>query len=123
MKISLVIVVLALALVPACDTHKAVKSGAHTMEDVLIKKGFMDNNTYRIVCRGYPQEGLTGIQKVESAKRAALLNAYYFVKNTFDESVAPDTDGRAEKFDVSSDHAVVYYVIRKIGLKRLAIGK
>jgi hypothetical protein len=94
-------------------------SGVRTEDEVLMVKKFIDPNTLLIVCRGYPEAGLTGLQKTESSKRAALLNAYYFVKKYFDEGVSPDTDGRADKYDVMDDHAVVHYVLKKNGLKRL----
>lgn len=123
MKISVIVIILALAFIPACVKVRPVKSGTHTIEDVLIKKGFVDDNTYQIVCRGYPQEGLAGIQKIESSKRAALLNAYYFVKNTFGESVAPDRDGKADKFDIAKDFAVVHYILKKNGLKKMTVEK
>jgi hypothetical protein len=109
---------IAALFVTACSGQPRVAGGAPSIEDVLISRGFIDNNTYRIVCRGYPQGGLDGIQKIESSKRGALLNAYYFVQNIFDDSVAPDKDGRVEKFEVMSDYAIVHYVISKMGLKK-----
>ncbi len=102
----------------ACTDQKLVKSQAPSIEDVLVNRGFIDNNTYRIVCKGYPQQGLEGIQKVESSKRAALLNAYYFVQNYFDDFVAPDRDGKAVKFDIFNDYAVVHYIVTKHGLRK-----
>jgi hypothetical protein len=108
----------ALLVFSACAGQPKVAGGAPTLEDVLIRKGFVDDNSYRIVCRGYPQQGLEGIQKTESSKRGALLNAYYFVQTLFDDSVAPDRDGKAEKFEVMNDFAVVYYLVTKKGLKK-----
>ncbi len=102
----------------ACTDQKLGKSQAPSIEDVLVNRGFIDNNTYRIVCKGYPQQGLEGIQKVESSKRAALLNAYYFVQNYFDDFVAPDRDGKAVKFDIFNDYAVVHYIVTKHGLRK-----
>ena len=83
----------------------------------LIREGFINNNEYEIVCMGFPKQGLTGIQKEESAKRAALLNAYYYTEVRFDDTVKPDTDGRVAKIEISDDHATVYYVITKTNLK------
>ncbi len=91
-----------------------MKSGAPRQS--LISKGFIDDNTWKIVCRGYPMEGLSGTQMGESSKRAALLSAYYFIQQTFDDSVAPDRDGTTEKIEMKSDHAVLHYVVRKKGL-------
>ena len=88
-----------------------------TEQDVLISKKFLDNNSFSIVCKGFPKEDLTGIARLESAKRAALLNAYFFIQQEFDESVAPDKDGRVEKFDAGENQATVYYILKKDGLK------
>lgn len=84
----------------------------------LISEGFISDTEYEIVCIGLPKEGLKGMQKEESAKRAALLNVYYFAKNRFDESVKPDMDGKIEKFTMLDDHAEMKYVITKAGLKK-----
>ncbi len=118
MKYMMICYIAALLVFSACAGQPRVAGGAPALEDVLIRKGFVDDNSYRIVCRGYPQQGLEGTQKAESAKRGALLNAYYFVKIVFDDSVAPDRDGRAEKFEILEDYAVVYYLIAKKGLKK-----
>lgn len=84
----------------------------------LIKEGFKSDSEYEIICRGFPKEGLEGLQKDESAKRAAILNAYYFARLKFDDSVAPDKDGKAERFVLNQDHAIVYYTIKKPDLKK-----
>ena len=118
MKFIAISYIAALLIFSACTGQPKVAGGAPTLEDVLIRKGFVDDNSYRIVCRGYPQQGLEGIQKAESSKRGALLNAYYFVQTMFDDSVAPDKDGKAEKFEVMDDYAVVYYLLMKRGLKK-----
>jgi len=89
-----------------------------TSRPSLIKEGFKSDTEYEIICRGFPKEGLEGIQKDESAKRAALLNAYYFARIKFDDSVIPDKDGKAERFVLNQDHAIVYYTIKKPDLKR-----
>ena len=83
----------------------------------LISEKFISDNEYEIVCLGYPKEGLRGVQKEESAKRAALLNAYYFSKNRFDETVSPDQDGKMVKLTMFDDHAELKYVISKSNLK------
>lgn len=83
----------------------------------LVKEGFITDNEYEIVCIGFPKEGLTGIQKDESSKRAALLNAYYYTGARFDETVKPDMDGKVTKMELSETHATVHYVISKSNLK------
>lgn len=83
----------------------------------LVKEGFIGDNEYEIVCIGFPKEGLTGLQKDESAKRAALLNAYYYTETRFDNTIAPDRDGTVKKMELSDAYAKVYYVISKSNLK------
>lgn len=109
------IIILALVLT-GCDQPTVTGSGPR---ESLISKGFVDDSTYRVVCRGYPLEGLTGAQKLESSKRAALLNAYYVIQGVFNDSVAPDRDGKTEKIEYMRDHAVLYYTVRKKGLRRM----
>ncbi|NLV69236.1 MAG: hypothetical protein GXY14_16345 [Spirochaetes bacterium] len=84
----------------------------------LISEEFVSDNTYEVVCRGFPKQGLDGFQKNESAKRAALLNAYYFVRARFDDSIQPDRDGTVVKYDVMDEFAIVQYRIKKSNLKR-----
>jgi hypothetical protein len=113
----LCVMVAALLLSIGCDEKSADDS---VQKEPLISQGFVDDDTYRVVCRGFPLKGSTGLQKVESSKRAALLGAYYYIKNAFNESVAPDKDGKAEKFEYMSDYVVVHYVVQKKGLKKMA---
>ncbi len=117
MKIKALLVVTMLAAVLAGCDHGGIPGQGP--RETLIRKGFINDDTWKVVCRGYPLEGLTGIQKSESSKRAALLGAYYYVKETFNESVAPDRDGKSEKFVMYSDHAELHYVIKKKGLKKM----
>lgn len=84
----------------------------------LISEKFISDTEYEIVCIGYPKEGLKGIQKEESSKRAALLNAYYFTRNRFDDTVLPDVDGKTEKLTVYDDYAEIKYIIKKSDLKK-----
>ena len=84
----------------------------------LISEEFTSDDTYEVVCRGFPKQGLTGVQKEESAKRAALLNAYYFVQSRFDNSVKPDTDGTVVRYDVQDEFVIVYYRVTKSNLKK-----
>jgi hypothetical protein len=117
MKIKALLMLIALmAVLAGCDQGGVTSQGPR---ETLISKGFIDDNTWKVVCRGYPLEGLTGIQKSESSKRAALLGAYYFVQETFNETVSPDRDGKSEKFVMYGDHAELHYVIHKKGLKKM----
>lgn len=83
----------------------------------LISEEFTSDDTYEIICRGFPKQGLTGVQKEESAKRAALLNAYYFVQARFDNTVKPDTDGIVVRYEVQDEFVIVYYRVTKKNLK------
>jgi len=85
---------------------------------ILVKKAFRDDNTYVIVCRGFPREGVEGIQAGETAKEAALLNAQMIARESFNESVDVVALGTVEKYELKADHAVVEYVIKAPGLKR-----
>ena len=82
-------------------------------EGVLISRKFIDDSTYEIVCKGFPKRELDGVARIESSKRAALMNAYYFAQNTFDDSVAPERDGMAREFKIRDEYAIVKYVIKK----------
>jgi hypothetical protein len=117
MRINILFIILTAALLFAgCDEKGP---GSSAPKEALISQGFVDDNTYTVVCRGYPLEGSTGIQKSESSKRAALLGAYYYIQTVFNDSVAPDKDGKAEKYEYKSDHVVVHYVVHKKGLKKM----
>ena len=83
----------------------------------LISEEFTSDDTYEVVCRGFPKQGLTGVQKEESAKRAALLNAYYFIQSRFDNTVKPDTDGTVIRYDVQDKFVIVYFRVTKSNLK------
>ncbi|OHD63040.1 MAG: hypothetical protein A2176_09485 [Spirochaetes bacterium RBG_13_51_14] len=93
---------------------------AATPPEVLISKGFVDDNTYKVICRGFPKEGMTGVQMVEASKRAALLSAYYYIKDVFGNAVAPDMEGKVEKYDTMKDHVVLHYIVEKKGLRAKA---
>jgi len=87
--------------------------------ETLVSKKFIDNDTFKVVCKGFPLQGSEGIVMKESAKRAARLNAYYFIKQEFKDSVKPDADGEVEKIEYKDGHAVIYYLVKKKGLKFL----
>jgi hypothetical protein len=115
MKIKMILLCMVALLATMCDRN----AGRGPMSrEVLISKNFIDDNSFRIVCRGFPEPGLTGIKERESARQAARLNAYYFIKSMFTDAVAPDRDGREEEMTDASDHAVIYYVISRKGLKK-----
>jgi hypothetical protein len=114
-KINLAAVIVPMLIFAACsgDTVKSVQSVPN-----LISEKFISDTEYEIVCIGFPKEGLSGVQKEESAKRAALLNAYYYSKNRFDDTVRPDVDGKVAKFSMYEDYAEIKYIISKSNLKK-----
>ncbi len=86
-------------------------------EGVLISKWFRNKNTYVIVCRGWPKEGLTGKKRIESAKEAALINAQFIARDIFKKSVDVIKNGTIEKYKTYKNHVTIYYIIKKKGLK------
>ena len=108
------ILIVSLLFIASCSGSKISVSSTPN----LIIEGFISDTEYEIVCLGIPKSGLSGIQKEESAKRAALLNAYYYVKNRFDETVSPDMDGKISKFVMHDDHGELSYIIKKSNLKK-----
>jgi hypothetical protein len=95
------------------------KGNIDTDREVLISKGFVNDTSYSIVCKGYPKEDLSGVSRIESAKRAALLSAYYYVQQIFSDSVAPDKDGKVQNYEVGEDFAIIHYLIQKKGLRKM----
>ena len=111
MKKHIIIVILFLIPFLYCD------SGKDDPNRIVISKKFIDENNFEIICRGLPLEGSEGIEKEESAKRAALLNIYYFSKKIFKDSVSPEIDGSIEEVIYNKDDAIVRYIITKRNLK------
>ncbi len=114
-KYNIAAVAILMLIFVACsgDTVKSVQSIPN-----LVSEKFTSDTEYEIVCTGFPKEGLSGVQKEESAKRAAILNAYYFTKNRFDDTVKPDMDGKISKFTMYEDYAEIKYIISKSNLKK-----
>lgn len=85
---------------------------------VLVSKRFLDDNSCEIVCRGFPSHDENPIVREESARRAALLNIYYYARLLFNDTVSPEKDGSVEEVTAGEDAVVVRYVIRKDELKK-----
>jgi len=96
-----------------CGQRKAGDRGS-----ILIKSAFIDDTSYMIVCRGYPREGLEGVQAMETAKEAALINAQMIAKDIFADSVDVVRQGTADRYDTADGYAVVTYIIKGPGLKQ-----
>lgn len=111
----LTVLLIPLLVVTSCFVDKGIN--VQSIPN-LVKEGFISDTEYEIVCLGLPKAGLHGVQKEESAKRAALLNAYYYSKNRFDNTVNPDQDGKIDKFVMFEDHGELRYIITKSNLKK-----
>lgn len=86
---------------------------------VIEKEWFEDDNTYVILCKGYPKEGISGKARIETAKEAALINAQFYAKNIFDDTVNVITNGTIKNFKIYEDHVIIHYVIEHKNLRRL----
>lgn len=95
----------------------SISGFAEGKKDFIEKKWFMDNNTFVIICKGWPKEGLAGESKVASAKEAALMNAQFTVKDLFNKPVDPVTNGTVEKYKIYDDYVTIQYIIKFVGLK------
>ncbi len=87
-------------------------------KNIIINKGFEDENTFLVECRGFPKESLKGRARIESAKEAALINAQVFTRQLFDDSVDVIRNGTVKEFVIEDDHAVIHYVVKYKGLNR-----
>ncbi len=95
----------------------AAGAGAQEKREVLVKKYFKNNNTFIIICKGYPREGLARSQAMETAKEAALLNAQIIARETFKDSVDVVKGGSVLKYVEHDDYAVVHYALTQHNLR------
>jgi hypothetical protein len=115
-KIATLILVFSLAGLFMCAQKKTgADRGA-----ILVNKYFVNDITYVIICRGYPREGLEGLQAVETAKEAALLNAQIIARETFNDSIDVVKGGSVEGYEINEReaYAQIRYVIKAPGLKK-----
>jgi hypothetical protein len=105
---------------PVVDDKSALadKSALEDRSKVLIKRYFDDDNTYVIVCKGFPKEGLDPAESRGTAREAALLNAQVIAKQAFKDSVDVIKNGRVEKYTDYPGYSVLYYVIKYPRLKK-----
>jgi hypothetical protein len=88
--------------------------GAGTKErgSALVKKYFKNDDTFIIVAKGFPREGVDNqVQALETAKEAALLNAQIIAKEAFDDTVDVVKKGSVESYEVFDDYATVTYIV------------
>ena len=117
-KIRILSMLITLAVSSSCSASMNPEMNVMSSSS-LVSERFISDTEYEIVCLGYPKEGLTGVQREESAKRAALLSAYYFANNRFGNTINPDRDGRTEKITMYDGYCEIRYVIKKSNLKNL----
>ncbi len=109
MKTRLLLLAAAIPLLfTACEEKKGM----------IISRSFVDDTTYEVVVRGYPKKDTTGVARMESAKRAALLNAYHIIRQDFTRSIAPDRNGKVMEYVMQDDSAVVRYRLKYPGLRQ-----
>ncbi|TAL39681.1 MAG: hypothetical protein EPN93_01010 [Spirochaetes bacterium] len=85
--------------------------------DVLIDRGFRDDNTFFVVCKGYPNAALKNeTERYESAKEAALTNAQVLSQEFLDVSVDVIRNGIVEDYQSANDYVVITYVIQLEGV-------
>ncbi|MBN2402981.1 MAG: hypothetical protein JXN64_11360 [Spirochaetes bacterium] len=90
-----------------------------TAKDTVIeKKWFKNNNTFVIICRGWPNESLSGKARVDSAKEAALMNAQFCAKDLFDKTVDVVRNGTIVKYTIYDDYVTIEYSIQQNGLRK-----
>lgn len=83
---------------------------------ILLKAELLSETEYLIVCKGYPKKGLTSkVQKISTAKEAALINAQYFAGEKL-KNIDP-TSGEIRSFEYHDTFGVIYYVIQKENIK------
>lgn len=114
-KLVILFLVFTLAGAFMCAQKRGVDRSA-----VLVKKDFLNDNTYVIICRGFPKEGLEGLQAVETSKEAALLNAQIIARETFSDSIDVVKGGSVESYEVNErqGYAQIRYVVKAPGLKK-----
>jgi len=125
MKKILIVLLAVLAFMLSCSKEKenadmpVVGGGAVNEKEVLLSSDFKDNDTYVIVCKGLPAPGLNTVASHESARRAALLNAYHIAKKKFGEGFNPEKEGEIENFEFRDNIGYLTYVIKREGLKEM----
>jgi len=75
---------LIMSLTTPAATIVSCKSGTLVQDTIWEKQGWIDSDTYRIKASGEPQKNIKDITMIqESAKRNAVLNAQYMIREEF----------------------------------------
>jgi hypothetical protein len=102
------------------DDDKTESAGK---KEIVEKQYFKNENTFVIICKGWPKEGLTGVAQADSAKEAALINAQFTCRDLFAKSVDVVRNGTIEKYTVYDDYVTIQYVLKFQGLRKFYKGK
>ena len=86
-------------------------------EPVLVRAKFVDKNTWRVECKGFPKAGTRDVQAYETAREAALTMAQAIAHDTFDDTVNTDACGQVVKYKGNEKYQIVIYEVKKAGLK------
>ncbi len=87
-------------------------------KEMVEKKWFRNDNTFVIICKGWPKEDLSGTAKLESAKEAALINAQFTCRDLFDKSIDVVKGGTIEEYKIYDDYVTIQYMIKYPGLRK-----
>ena len=102
------------------ETDRAARNAAPSTSGTLIKKYFKDDNTYVIICKGYPKPGVDSGEARGTAREAALLNAQVLAGEVFKSGINVITAGSPERYIDGKGYAMVYYIVRHPGLRKYA---
>lgn len=99
-KIFFIVLIISVGVLVAF-TSCSSKIGGTVEGETFTTEGWVDNDTFRIAAAGVPTKTLTNIvQRKESAKRAAILNAQYQVIEKFKGSKIEGASGM-ENFEMT----------------------
>ncbi len=100
-RILIFAMIIAFGTIFALTSCGGQKIGGTVEGDSFRTEGWIDDNTYRIAAGGVPTKTLTNIlQRKESSKRAAILNAQYQVIEKFKGSKIEGAAGM-ENFEMT----------------------
>ncbi len=100
-KLLSIAAVLSISVIIAMTGCSSGQLGGTVEGESYTTEGWIDDNTYRIAATGAPKSTLSNrIQRQESAKRAAILNAQYQILEKFKGSKLEGASGMND-FEIS----------------------
>lgn len=108
--------------IPVVDakTDRAARNAAPSTSGTLIMKYFKDDNTFVIICKGYPKPGVETGEARGTAREAALINAQVLAGEVFKSGINVITAGSPERYIDGKGYAMIYYIVRHPGLRKYA---